>query len=63
LLRLRFWLWRCLRLLSRNRRIKATPRTIANESTVSNVRLDVSTNADIYDVLGRTIRAGIRFNC
>ena len=34
----------------------------ANEGTASNVSLDVSTNAGIYDVLGRTIRAGIRFN-
>jgi hypothetical protein len=36
------------------------PRTIANEGTASNASLDVSTS--IYDVLGRTIRAGIRFN-
>ena len=34
----------------------------ANEATASNVSLDVSINAGIYDVLGRIIRAGIRFN-
>lgn len=38
------------------------PPTIANEGTASNVSLDIGTNAGIYDVLGRTIRAGVRFN-
>lgn len=37
------------------------PPTISTLGTTSNVSLDINTNASIYDILGRTIRAGIRF--
>jgi outer membrane receptor protein involved in Fe transport len=37
------------------------PPTIATLGNASNVSLDINTNAGIYDILGRTIRGGVRF--
>lgn len=38
------------------------PPAVAEPGAELNVSLDVSTNAGIYDILGRTMRFGIRFN-
>jgi len=38
------------------------PPSVATLGSQSNVSLDVGTSAGIYDTLGRTMRAGVRFN-
>ncbi len=38
------------------------PPLVSTLGTQSNVSLDINTSAGVYDILGRTMRAGIRFN-